>query len=314
MANDIERGSLETTIKPTFVRSVLTWASSWRVPGAFSLKSQNEQASGVSSDTERITVEDRRKGYPRFSALMAGHSSFQIYRRFSDLRTRLLLLTQDEIVELEEQLNQIDQAEKSALFLASRREDRNSDRSVITTKLRSALSAYDELLEGSQRSLKYESPHEKYVSSLQRWLSGNSCIARSETKFLKNSDDLLSLCPREDGIVAWLERNVCDKVVRRFSRSSENISNDPHVQIFSRSSTMRVARAILSPLIVFLLLAPVVICNMIDSQPARLAIMIISTAAFVCCMSLLTNAKTVELAVAGATYTTVMIVFVSNTD
>ncbi|ENH67509.1 hypothetical protein FOC1_g10010787 [Fusarium oxysporum f. sp. cubense race 1] len=232
---------------------------------------------------------------------MAGHSSFQIYRRFSDLRTRLLLLTQDEIVELEEQLNQIDQAEKSALFLASRREDRNSDRSVITTKLRSALSTYDELLEGSQRSLKYESPHETYVSSLQRWLSGNSCIARSETKFLKNSDDLLSLCPREDGIVAWLERNVCDKVVRRFSRSSENISNDPHVQIFSRSSTMRVARAILSPLIVFLLLAPVVICNMIDSQPARLAIMIISTAAFVCCMSLLTNAKTVELAVAGAT-------------
>ena len=87
-------------------------------------------------------VEDRRKGYPRFSALMAGHSSFQIYRRFSDLRTRLLLLTQDEIVELEEQLNQIDQAEKSALFLASRREDRNSDRSVITTKLRSALSTY----------------------------------------------------------------------------------------------------------------------------------------------------------------------------
>lgn len=80
--------------------------------------------------------------------------------------------------------------------------------------------AEDELLDGTQRSLKYESPHDKYVSSLQRWLSGNSCIARAETRFLKNSDALLSLCPREDGIVAWLERNVCDKVVRRFGNVS----------------------------------------------------------------------------------------------
>ncbi|CVK92168.1 uncharacterized protein FMAN_07126 [Fusarium mangiferae] len=300
MTNDIERGYSETTVRPTFALSVLTWASSWRVLGAFSLKSQRYEASGLGIHTERVTIEERRKGYPRFSALMAGHSSFQIYRRFSDLRTRLLLLAQDEIAELEEQLNHIDKTEKSPLFLASRRDDRNSDRSVVTTKLRSALSAYDQLLDGTQRSLKYESPHEKYVSSLQRWLSGNSCIARVETRFLKNSDDLLSLCPREDGIVAWLERNICDKVVRHFS-NSENVSSDPHVQIFSRSSTMRVARAILSPLIVFLLLAPVVICNMIDSQSARLAIMIISTAGFVCCMSLLTNAKTVELAVAGAT-------------
>ncbi|SCV28745.1 uncharacterized protein FFB14_01963 [Fusarium fujikuroi] len=163
MTNDIELGSSETTAKSTFSRSVMTWASSWRVPGASSLKSQNYQASGLGSHTERITIEDRRKGYPRFSALMAGHSSFQIYRRFLDLRTRLLLLTQDEIVELEEQLDHIDKTEKSPLFLASRRDDRNSDRSVVTTKLRSALSAYDELLDGTQRSLKYESPHDKIL-------------------------------------------------------------------------------------------------------------------------------------------------------
>ncbi|CCT68222.1 uncharacterized protein FFUJ_06993 [Fusarium fujikuroi IMI 58289] len=163
MTNDIELGSSETTAKSTFSRSVMTWASSWRVPGASSLKSQNYQASGLGSHTERITIEDRRKGYPRFSALMAGHSSFQIYRHFLDLRTRLLLLTQDEIVELEEQLDHIDKTEKSPLFLASRRDDRNSDRSVVTTKLRSALSAYDELLDGTQRSLKYESPHDKIL-------------------------------------------------------------------------------------------------------------------------------------------------------
>ncbi|KAH7164845.1 hypothetical protein DER46DRAFT_626606 [Fusarium sp. MPI-SDFR-AT-0072] len=223
---------------------------------------------------------------------------FMANSKHSDPRTLLLLLTQDEIVELEERLNHIDKTGKSPLVLASRHDDRNSDRSTITTKLRAALSACDELLDGTRRSL-----------NLQRWLSGNSCIARNKTSFLKNSADLLSLCPRKDGIVARPERNVCDKVLSHFmdffrlivSYISENISNYPQVQIFSSSLTIRVARAILSPLIVFLLLAPVGISNMIDSQPPRLAIMIISTAAFVCCMSLLTNAKTVELAVAGAT-------------
>lgn len=156
----------------------------------------------------------------------------------------------------------------------------------------------------------------KPFCSSQGWLSRNSYIERSETGFIENYDVLLSLCPREDGIVACQERKICAKIVRRFSKvrrlhigcsrltrpqNSDSISNDPHVQILSRSSTIRVARAILSPLIVFLLLAPAMICNMIDSQPARLAIMRISTAVFVFCMFLLANAKTVELVVAAAT-------------
>lgn len=61
--------------------------------------------------------------------------------KHSDPRTRLLLLTQDETIELEEQLNHIDKTGKSPLFLASRRDDGNSDRSTITTKLLAALSA-----------------------------------------------------------------------------------------------------------------------------------------------------------------------------
>lgn len=55
MANDIERGTSEATVKPTFISSVVNWASSWRVSGVFSLKSQNYQASGMGSSEERIT-------------------------------------------------------------------------------------------------------------------------------------------------------------------------------------------------------------------------------------------------------------------
>lgn len=76
----------------------------------------------------------------------------------------------------------------------------------------------DELLEGSQRALAYERPHQKYTSSLQHWLAGNACVARKETAFLKNDEDLLTLSSTEDGVVKWLERTVCDKIVCRLGK------------------------------------------------------------------------------------------------
>lgn len=55
------------------------------------------------------------------------------------------------------------------------------------------------------------------------------------------------------------------------------------------------------PFIIILLLAPVIICNLVGSLRARLVVIIAATTGFVAVLSGLTNAKTVELAVAGAT-------------
>ena len=71
-------------------------------------------------------------------------------------------------------------------------------------------------MERSQRVFAYDSPDTKYVSSLQRWIRGNSCIARNEAKFLESGDDLLALVSMEDGAVSWLESFVCDALVRIF--------------------------------------------------------------------------------------------------
>jgi hypothetical protein len=64
--------------------------------------------------------------------------------------------------------------------------------------------------------LTYETPHAKYVLSLQRWVRVHGCIARKETKFLERGDDLLTLSHAEDGAVTWLERIVCDTLVSMF--------------------------------------------------------------------------------------------------
>jgi hypothetical protein len=87
-------------------------------------------------------VEDYRLGYPRFSALVAAHDSFQICRRFSNLRTRLLLLKQDKLSILEKQLEDIDANERAPLFLGSSRDDRNEERSSTILEIDNALADY----------------------------------------------------------------------------------------------------------------------------------------------------------------------------
>lgn len=81
-------------------------------------------------------------GYPRFSALLGAHDSFQIYRRFANLRTRILLLKQDYLSILEERLETLDREEAAPLFLGSSRLDRNAEREKVLKEIDEALSSY----------------------------------------------------------------------------------------------------------------------------------------------------------------------------
>ena len=87
-------------------------------------------------------VEDYRLGYPQFAALLGSHNSFHIWRRFLRIRSRLLLLKQDEVSSLESQLDRIDQNESHELFLGNSRRDGNTERKDVLMKLDAALSSY----------------------------------------------------------------------------------------------------------------------------------------------------------------------------
>lgn len=57
----------------------------------------------------------------------------------------------------------------------------------------------------------------------------------------------------------------------------------------------------MTPFIVTLLLAPVIVCNYLESLTARLVTIVAAASVFIAVMSSSTRAKATELVVAGAT-------------
>lgn len=87
-------------------------------------------------------VDSRPREYPRYSALIGSSNQFHICRRFSWLRSRLLLSKQDQLVRLERQLEHVDQDKACPLFLASQRRDKNVERRSLLAEINVKLAEY----------------------------------------------------------------------------------------------------------------------------------------------------------------------------
>lgn len=94
------------------------------------------------TEPTQYPVEDYPQGYPRYSALVASDEAFYIFRGFSHLRSRLLLLKQDKLVVLEKRLRELDDTETVPLFLGASREDENRERLQVLDEIDVALSDY----------------------------------------------------------------------------------------------------------------------------------------------------------------------------
>ncbi|KAM0461566.1 hypothetical protein ACHAPV_004272 [Trichoderma viride] len=248
------------------------------------------------------TFKDFPQGYPRFSALLASHDSFHLCRRFSALRTRLLLLKQDRLTILEKRLEKLDRGEVARLSLGTCRADKNEDRHAILAEIDNALTDYDAFLERHHQALSFSTAPARPVSTLWNWVEGTGCMARAETAYLEHGEDLISLATPEDNIVTWLE-TLAEYVSLYFHKQSgPETSQGPDVYIFPPSPIRRAVQIILAPLFTLLLLTPVVICNFVSGLTARLVIVILTTTGFIAALSCLTNIRPVDLIIAGATY------------
>ncbi|KAL0932610.1 uncharacterized protein CTRU02_211573 [Colletotrichum truncatum] len=261
-------------------------------------------------------VEDHRAGYPRFAALIAANDSFFVFRRFLRLRARVLLLKQDHLSVLEEKLDLLDEKEESPLFLGKSRCDRNEARKSLLLEIESCLSSYDSFSDQTRRALSLGTAPSKDVLSLQNWVENSSCLSRDETAYLEEEADLAPMACSKDSAVEKLEDWVEGKLIhyyRGFRKSPlHNVSNDANVYIYSGSLVKGSARALMLCLATGLILIPVIICLAVDSAVARVLVIILSTVSFLSVLSQLTNARMMELVLAGATFATVLTVFVSG--
>jgi hypothetical protein len=163
------------------------------------------------------------------------------------------------------------------------------------------------------------------VESLQNWLDGNGCLAEEESAYLAHRGELVSLAPAGDNAIlqleAWVEQglvrlwrnfrkvfqphysaiNIRTRLMTASQGRFHDVSDDPNVYIYSGSLIQLSARALLLLLITFLLLMPVVICNIIGTISIRIFIVIMCTMMYLLVLSALTKSRTMELILAGAT-------------
>ncbi|KAL6232475.1 hypothetical protein BDW75DRAFT_242941 [Aspergillus navahoensis] len=283
------------------------------------------QSQTKSQTKQSVQIEDHPEGYPRFSALLASHDSFFVCRRFSALRARLLLEKQDRLVTLERELQKLDEGEGRTLRLGSIRADDNPERKITLAKIDDALIDYeaasispDNFLDRTHRTMKLETAQSKTVSSLRNWINGTGYIARAESAFLERFEhDLVHLASADETLLDWLESaaeellfSVRDHFMHH--RASSNPSRDRNVHIASKSTTSRIARILMTPLLIMLLSVPIVTCSYLPSREARLAAMTLATALFMLILSGSKRARAVEVAAAGAAYAAMLVEFVTG--
>ncbi|KAL6825566.1 hypothetical protein J3E69DRAFT_334546 [Trichoderma sp. SZMC 28015] len=281
----------------TYFNWLSLWIKTWTKTGA-----ATKDACDVTPRQTTRQIEEFPPGYPQFSALVASHNSFHICRRFSTLRTRLLLLKQDRLSLLERQLEKIDRNERAMLSLGSCRVDKNEDRRAVLTEIDDALADYDAFLERHQRALTFSTPPARPVSNLYNWVESKGSIARAETAYLEHQEDIFSLAAPEDNIISWLE-TLAEYIALYFNKwfaKAEN-SQESNIYIFPPSLIQRAVRVFLVPLVTVLLLTPVIICNFIDGLTARLVIVVFATTGFIAALSCLIKIRAIDLIIAGAT-------------
>ena len=72
----------------------------------------------------------------------------------------------------------------------------------------------DALLERNHRISSLETANRRDVSSLQRWVDGNACLAREETAFLGHYEDICAMAPPKDHSITRAEAWVEDSLIR----------------------------------------------------------------------------------------------------
>ncbi|KAI0415716.1 hypothetical protein F5X98DRAFT_209952 [Xylaria grammica] len=269
---------------------------------------------------EEDCVDKFRPGYPRYAALLSTHSSFHNFRAFNRIRLRLLLAKQDEIAVLEQSLDDIDAAEQRDLFLGCMRRDINTDRQDVLRSIKLAISEYDGMIAQYRGTMSLPAASKREIDNLQNWINGTGSLDRSESSYLQYAD-LVNISGSGDNSAAytesvveecifWLE-TLLARVFPDVRIGRLRVTADDNVLLLG-PGLRKICRAITVMTISLVILAPTIVLLSIESPVSRVIFSVFSGALFLLVISFLTQAKTIEVFAAGASYAAVLVVFTAS--
>ncbi|KAL3475864.1 hypothetical protein BJX99DRAFT_228755 [Aspergillus californicus] len=299
-------------------------------------------------DTEKEGIEIRYvTGFPSLADFIASdhdHSTF-IYKRFDRLSARNLLYMQSELAELEALQDQYDQCDfraRSGDANAGRRDWRtfnerandadgrfpDDERQMkLTLEIRQKLKEYKEALLLDSALLSMRRPSKQAHTAVHKhfWHEGENghdefsfpTLQGSSRAIYEDREDLVALvrAQEEDRLSAFL-RKYCSIFFRerRRAQSQAQVQRSRNWDLFyiSSSRIALVAMVLSVALAVALLFGSIFNLYYVRDPRKRLGIVAGYTVLFALCVTLLTNARRVEVFSASAAYAAVLVVFVSG--
>ena len=185
--------------------------------------------------SKRVLVDDHPRGYPKLAAFMNSDENFLVCRKYSFLRSRVLLYRQDELSRLEETLCALDQEDAetddaSRLALMSRKTDEARDedpqysRKTLIHKIDDKLKQYgvywqfgrserltlaaDDCVRNIQLYASMRSPCSRNWNSFAAWMKNIKPLTPEEREFMNHKDDFVALA--DDAECGWLDGVVED--------------------------------------------------------------------------------------------------------
>ncbi|KAI1389901.1 uncharacterized protein F4822DRAFT_217778 [Hypoxylon trugodes] len=286
-----------------------------RLPATSNTGLPRDEESQVGSHVPK-QIEDYPRGYPRMAALQSSDPTFTMFRRFALLHVRTLLLAQDEICYLEEQLHDIDEKERTQLYLSSRVYDENSERQTVIREIKTKLREYDDDLDRFFKQYAYHEPTPRSLQSFRGWMNFTKPLIEPEAKFIQSTDFVSPPHKVEEGYLEELveilaRKSGIDDGLLKTERERRQ-SSDPDLHFYSIRRRRVVARIILTTVACSTLLIPTAVLFIVPNRGARLGVISIFTVLFGSIVALITQARRHDIFAATSAFAAVMVVFVSN--
>ncbi|KAL1631188.1 hypothetical protein SLS56_004435 [Neofusicoccum ribis] len=161
-----------------------------------------------------MDVKEYPEGYPQFAAWINTDDNFRVYRRFGELRNRVLLQYQFKLAKLEAVLQKLDEDDSKSkeaednFRLSSIEYDQSQDdrRQSIIDDIDATLEKYDALLERERKSLLLSRPTERNHKNIINYIWNQRSIAQEEISLFNRKDDAVILVQDQDSpFHAYLE-------------------------------------------------------------------------------------------------------------